>query len=203
MKRSLNEVTGYLKKAACGAGYGVGLSEDIARAGIALIESGQDGIAAVAQIMPDQAGTDLSRTALAGPSVFERLIGGEQEVRSDGVDAPLLVVGFALAAAREHQKGFRLSYPDGNFLLAGPDGFSGELPAANTGHAMVVTMADLDTIASGQPGFPKIRIKPCLDGVEVNEALLPLLKDWAMQTCVPASEASRLSGAGAGLTDND
>jgi hypothetical protein len=37
----------------------------------------------------------------------------------------------------------------------------------------------------------------------VPDALWAQLETWAAKTYVPASEASRLSGAGAGLTDND
>ncbi|MGX9357101.1 hypothetical protein ACS3SW_18605 [Roseobacteraceae bacterium S113] len=41
------------------------------------------------------------------------------------------------------------------------------------------------------------------DRLEMSDALLDVLSRHAHETYVPATEASRLSGAGAGLTDND
>ena len=49
--------------------------------------------------------------------------------------------------------------------------------------------------------------KPCsrapLRRIELPEGLVALMTDLAARTFVPETEASRLSGAGAGLTDND
>lgn len=57
-----------------------------------------------------------------------------------------------------------------------------------------------------------LRIEPCseapqvaskLGPFEVDAQTLDALNAWAAKTYVPATEASRLAGAGAGLTDND
>lgn len=46
-------------------------------------------------------------------------------------------------------------------------------------------------------------VKPATGAVEVNDGLWALLASFAAKTLVPATEASRIAGAGAGLSDND
>lgn len=62
----------------------------------------------------------------------------------------------------------------------------------------------LDVIASGLAHARGIgpEAKP-LGAREVGQPLWQALEIWAARTYVPATEASRLAGAGAGLTDND
>lgn len=198
MRRSLNEVSGDFRKAACGAGYPIGLAEDIARAGIALIEAGHDGVAAVASILPEAKGRELSETALNGPSLFECVLAGDKSAKLENVDAPALLSGFALAAARLYQCCFQLEFSDGTVLKVLPEGLSGAISPTGEAPGVCVT-----SLAKAEVDNTKVHSLTMTDGVEVNEALLPLVKRWAMETCVPASEQSRLSGAGAGLNDND
>ena len=55
--------------------------------------------------------------------------------------------------------------------------------------------------ASVDPQTPAAR--PCVLRIALSDALAQLLNRYAARTLVPESDASRISGAGAGLTDND
>ena len=199
MKRSLNEVTNAFRKAACGAGYPFGVAEDIARAGAALIMAGQDGAATIADILPAEKGLPFSQTALAGAAHFDCAAGGEDRVTLEAVDAPLLLVGFALASARQYGCSFRLTSGDIAFDVTPRgvcEGFSPDYHSGPVSVALLEGQIDVKPLVSGEAPVAG-------EGVEINEAAWPPINKWSMETCVPASEQSRLSGAGAGLTDND
>ncbi len=66
-----------------------------------------------------------------------------------------------------------------------------ELCAAISGHNITMSLR-----AGGHQAAPVAR-------VDVDDALWTRLNTMAQRTYVPATEASRLAGAGAGLTDND
>jgi len=199
MKRSLNEVTNEFRKAACGAGYPFGVAEDIARAGAALISAGYDGAAAVAEILPDKRGERLSQTALNATALFDCAAGGEGGVKMQSVDAPLILAGCALASARQYGCAFRLETRNGVFDVE-PAGLPDDYSRYTFDGSVSVTLAGqhgdiLHITANSEPLAGQ--------GVDINESVWPLIKQWSMATCVAASEQSRISGAGAGLNDND
>lgn len=87
----------------------------------------------------------------------------------------------------------------------------------NIGDAALVR-AYVEAIPLGLAGFAledgddtaRVILTPGADGppplperIELDDATLTALRDLGRRTEVPASDASRLSGAGAGLTDND
>ena len=82
------------------------------------------------------------------------------------------------------------------------------------GHAVLAVLAWRDLKAAGvdatlacevpQVLFDALCVHTLICGpFEVNEQVWDQLSDFAAKTLVPESDASRLAGAGAGLTDND
>lgn len=81
------------------------------------------------------------------------------------------------------------------------------LPADVPARAMIclaaargICLGEVSGKVQVQSGTP---IQAATGPQEVPEALWQKLEHWAAKTYVPATEASRIAGAGAGLTDND
>jgi|UPI0005951F6B hypothetical protein len=72
--------------------------------------------------------------------------------------------------------------------------------AARSGLNVSITWsgADATLVDTAQPASPRPR-----GPVDIDDTLWAALSTLAAKTYVPATEASRLAGAGAGLTDND
>lgn len=181
MRRSLNEIEVGLKKAAIGAGWQIGLAEDIGRATAILAGSGRDGVAAVlAELQKDQTailtiegkvakccGTPLIASSVAG---FDMLGAGVVDAVEFEMDADIdLLMAIAQVAQADQGAGFEV-------------------------HREV----DKITVRLGAQA-----IFPLSDGAEVAEDLWDQVTQLVAKTFVPASKNSRLSGAGAGMTDND
>lgn len=102
----------------------------------------------------------------------------------------------------------RLSHA--GFLL----GFIGQ--AREAGHQFALSPPDPDAGASDvlitcsagpdQPDWEQLkanRHRACQEGIETDEVAFQKVYTYSRAILVPETEASRLSGAGAGLTDND
>jgi hypothetical protein len=115
------------------------------------------------------------------------------------VAQPLLILPFAAAAAARFACGLTFRIDAAVFYL---DGARAEGPLSPLSAAMaerIVLSMDEDRPAAGvmmafNAGAPR---RPIPAGP------LARLETWVHRTYVPASAASRLAGAGAGLTDND
>ncbi len=210
MRHSLNEIEGVLRKAATGCGFPHGLAEDIGRAGAWLCARGRDGLGAgLAGVMAGRAAPGGmhydactrtfpdARVAWCGPSAVDLLQCAEagDMVRLTGIDAPLLLVGFAGLAVRD--TGISLRFSNGCDVLAGPGGLGmrGAMPSAGVDAALALTGAP----ERSRPGVSE----PLLDGIDADPALWAEALALAARTYVPASDASRATGAGAGDIDND
>ncbi|MEJ8569970.1 DUF3726 domain-containing protein [Microbaculum marinum] len=212
MRRSLNEIEVALRKAAVGAGLPFGQAEDIGEAGAWLCAHGHDGIgaclAALGGSRPEAAaairldGTSTvpeARVAWTGPSALDLLLADEElaEIAFTGIDAPLLLAGCAGVAAAAGGTCFDLRFPTGCTVSIGPGGLavSGPLPPAG---------ADAVLTRRGHAGSrPRTPQTSPAEGAEVGEAAWVEVLALAALTYVPASEASRATGAGAGDIDND
>lgn len=210
MRHSLNEIEMVLRKAAAGCGFPHGLAEDIGRAGAWLCAQGRDGLGAglagvaAGRAAPGGIHYDArekafadARVAWCGPSAVDLLqcVETGDMVRLTGIDAPLLLVGFAGLAARD--TGISLSFSNGCAVLVGPGGLDmrGAMPSAGADAALAVT---------GRPdrSGPGVH-EPSQDGIDIDAALWAEALALAARTYVPASDASRATGAGAGDIDND
>lgn len=215
MSHSLNEIEAMSKRAARGAGLSWGLAEEAAKGTRWLCSFGLPGTEMLADLLNLNDGLpaiDLSPTSLTGiwhaPSGrLSPLIAGAAlsdcavqlqgagRVEMINVSLPLLLVPFVGGAA------LRLGVPvavewddvcltsDGRQLRV--QGTSKSLEVRQASKVVVSTPADL----TGQ-------MEPGLRG-NVSKDSWAQLGSFAHRTYAPATEDSRLRGAGAGLNDND
>ncbi len=205
---SLNEIETTIRRAATGAGWAYGLAEDAGRAAAWLAGRGLDGVgvalaslergpaSVVAARSP--AGWHLTgaRAAAVGPAGLDLLAasGPGAGVTLEAVDEPLLLVGFAGVAARARGCDFLLECAGMTVAQISGTGveWRGVLPAGAESLRLL-----------HRPGEVSEGAGAATAGVEVSDALWARALAAAARSYVPASEASRLRGAGAGLTDND
>ena len=216
MNASLNEIENLCKKAARGAGLSWGVAEEAGRAARWLSGNGLDGPALLAeqlrlddgcaysQITPDMSTECWERAGrsmcplISGVTLSDHayLLRENGRILLGKVTHPQLLMPFASAAARQLGIALQLSWqgcilefsPGGEAVLIQPDNFASPLvegvscicirTASGTGRAL---SGSIPTLA-----------KSVQDYLDV----------LAARTYVPASEVSRLSGAGAGLSDN-
>ncbi|MDC0658091.1 DUF3726 domain-containing protein [Leisingera sp. SS27] len=209
MSYALNEVEATAKRAARGAGYNWGLAEEAAKATRWLCAQGLDGTAVLAGLLEAGYAADLSAHVpqslqgewqagaplcplATGAAVSDCAAGLKQAPLELGsVSQPAMVLPFAALAAR--QTGTCITV-EGKGFQAVTDGFQlqceGTLPDA----------ADRLTIrAAGNIAQPN----PSCTRAEPEESVWATLNRYAHKTYAPATEESRLLGAGAGLSDND
>lgn len=202
---SLNEVDATAKKAARGAGYPWGLAEEAARATRWLCAQGQDGCGALAGLLcitdsqvdafaPARSGTgwvgdgpvcpiqmgaalaDFASDLKAGP------------VHVPPVRAPRLLLPFLAVIAEIMETSVEANWNSGTVTVAQGAEMMGDLPDP--------CRLTLSLTAAAIPSRAVLRV-------------VPKPEDWAMlttfahRTYAPATAASRLKGAGAGLSDND
>lgn len=212
---SLNEIDVSAKRAARGVGLPWGLAEEAGKAarwlcarGLAgvsvlvplLLDDQQQPVAALAPITGDAwtpAGAYLcpliTGAALAddsGEIVRRRTI-----VLHD-LRAPLLLLPFVSRLARQEGTALRYDWGQGRANLA-PDG------AAEVSGDILTQHCETAEIAVGGEAHFSNPLREGFEPVGVDAAFWEKLQKLAALTYVPASEHSRLAGAGAGLSDND
>lgn len=208
MNRSLNEIEATAKRAARGGGYSWGLAEEASKAVRWLSSRGQDGVAALAVLLdkgfartadhrPHTPGevwhsdadlcpiatgaflSDCARNLRSGPITMQR------------VAVPLLILPFAANAASELNCCVSVEI-DGH--VAATDGDNLICPDGLPEFAERITVHPSETAPSWRPRGAQMSPDP--DSWNRLAAL-------AHRTYAPATEESRLRGAGAGLSDND
>ena len=210
MTYSLNEVEATAKRAARGAGYSWGLAEEAGKAVRWLCARDLDGCAALARLLgefngareadwtpmteDDQWRAPSGRLCplLAGAAVSDRantLQSGNISLAA--LAAPVLVIPFAASCARRLQEVVSIDFPHVHIATDG-DALSvdGRIP---------VTVDEMAVAIGGEITAPQprcSRASPAQDTWQV-------LNRFAHRTYAPATDESRLTGAGAGLSDND
>ena len=178
MMRALNEIGGMVLKAGRGAGVPLGHCEDLSRAAIYLAAT-------------DAAAFDCVPRSLVGPfPAADVLITGDTAVVQNAravMAGPVAVdcLRAGLATVRLEQ----IDEPMVIFALCAAMGV-GVTHRFDAGDLILAPDA---TTPAPAPVGP----------VTIAQAAWDVLNDLAARTYVPATEASRLAGAGAGLTDND
>jgi len=202
----MNEVEALARKAARGAGFSWGLAEEAGRAVRWLASVSLPGPETLAtRLERGSCGTPLIKgavwTAEAGPLC--PLIAGaaladraEAVAYGDGgtlrqVAEPLLLVPFVAAIAAQTGTALRVDWPEGAFAFA-----------ADARGASVSLTGPADVRVSAGTG-PDLPLLACQLRYVMPAATSDLLAAYAHRTYAPDTEASRLSGAGAGLSDND
>ena len=211
MTYSLNEIEAHAKKAARGGGYDWGVAEEAGKAVRWLASHGLPGAEALAVHLELQANDGPPQTldgdwssatgalcplttGIALNDCADRLMVDQQQIMRN-VTQPLLVVPFAAWAALHIKAPLTVAWDNVQATTNGYDlyieGPDDELNAARTS-ALHCRMAQGDHPLAP----PKSR-------GDVGTDVWARLNAFAQRTCAPATEASRLLGAGAGVTDND
>lgn len=219
MTWSLGEIEAETRKAVRGAGLPWGIAEEAGKALRWLAARGCDGLPALAGLLeahdrgavaaqvavdPDGRwhGGDKPLCPLClGASLADHA--GRLPIAAGAVLAPLLLVPFAARAAQGGGQALALSLscPAGTVLV----GASGE-PAGTIGALAVDAVANMRCErAAPAPSAPApSATAPVSPGrCPIDPAGWARIAAFAHRTYVPASEASRQRGAGAGLIDND
>lgn len=211
MTWSLNEIEALSRKAARGAGYSWGLAEEAGRAVRWLEARGLPGAEALASHLNSVDGRDLSTLApdaeswsvpggtacpiLAGTMLADGLAGDRTDpLPLADLGTPLLLLPFLAWMAEARGQPVGLSHTGGAVTLAVDGNLSGSAAAIGSGSATVTV--EFDPQPAGQPVSEGLRSACTTETVAALSA-------FAHRTYAPATEESRLAGAGAGLTDND
>lgn len=209
MTFSLNEVEATAKRATRGAGYAWGVAEEAAKATRWLCAQGFDGPAILAQLLRREFAPGLEHHV---PEVQNGMWTGEQDlcplmtgtalsdsptalsqgaVSVSNVAAPLLLLPFVATMAKKRKTILEVTI-DG--VSAKTDGIHLNCEDFGTDRADRVVITEADHIQSARSMHSRAAPDP--------EAW-QLLNTVAHRTYAPATEESRLLGAGSGLSDND
>ncbi|PUA45145.1 DUF3726 domain-containing protein [Pseudomonas protegens] len=217
MHASLNEIESLCKKAARGAGLSWGLAEEAGKAARWLSAHGLDGPGVLAQQLQENDGCayaqlapDVSAEPWQGPghalcpliagatlSDHAHLLRHNGDIELRHVAHPQLLLPFASSIARQLGMWLELSWEACRLRFA-PTGEAWLIQAQSLGAASTAQVR----CASVPPAEP---LGKALVGKipELGDSPQHDLDHLAARTYVPASEASRLLGAGAGLSDNN
>ncbi len=217
MNRSLNEIESLARCAARGAGMSWGLAEEAGKAVRWLSAAGWPGGAALAALLAAEDGADAA-------ALCPDLVGGRWRARggllcpiatgaalSDRAAAlamgggvtlgpvarPILLVPFLAAAADATGARLRIVWPGIAIACGG-----GETRAA-VDDPEALTAARAEEAAIGHGDAPGAETIAHAWRGDIDEATAHALSEFARRTYAPATPERRLSGAGAGLSDND
>ena len=210
MNLSLNEVEALAKKATRGAGYPWGLAEEAAKATRWLCERDVDGCSELAGLLEQSDGSDLSHWSpvdegttwvprgkklcpiITGAALSDRANDlRSAELRIKRVEHPLLLAPFAGWSARHLETTVALAWDETVVCTDGHDLSIEGSASDGSGDVTVLTGGDM-----ARPNQRRTRSEP-------RSGDFDALNRFAQKTYAPATEESRLKGAGAGLSDND
>lgn len=211
MTHSLNELESLLKKAAVGAGFPVGHAVAIAAAGVWLARRGIPVCEVVVrtiaggmgdcQVVRDKGGATFqpARAGMAGPPAIDLLLAdvGDETATLQDVDEPVLLLGLAGVAGKANQVGFAIASTEGDIVV--------DDVAAMPSPDWIVAAKRRMTLRllTDRPPSRETDLASRYDPMACGDSGWEALEALAYKTYVPASDQSRISGAGAGLTDND
>lgn len=223
MQLSLNQVEQTSRKAVRGAGLDWGLAEDAGRAVRWLEMAGLPGMASLQELLGAVDHADLFSLALqpgeagwisqavpmspllVGPAIADHLWLARSDDRQPeiilvNIAFPLLCAGYAGVAAAQSGCPLVLRW-EGQTLNITPNGMTlnsdDQQPGQPFATRMTVRLGD----SAERACLPQVRLKA--GSRQINARVLAALAVYAGKTCVQATDASRMAGAGAGLNDND
>lgn len=216
MSHSLNEIEAHAKRAARGAGLSWGMAEEAAKAARWLASHDLAGPALLSEVLTQNDGLTHAQVApatldgewrapagdlcplAAGAALndcAERLVAG-QPIEMTNVSYPLLILPFAAWVALHINQPVRVIWQDVQIDTDG-DGIWVQGPQSRINTAKVATLFCQPT--TGRQDAPS---HPGQRG-DVAPDIWARLNTFAQRTYAPATDASRLLGAGAGVSDND
>jgi len=209
MSLSLNEAESLAKTAARGAGLSWGMAEEAAKATRWLAARGVDACDPLVALLfrhdeeghaqtgpqalgPDWQGPEGWLCPVACGAVLSDL-GAEVQfpLTLRRVALPIFLLPFAARLTKDHGRPIVLSW-DGGEALTDDNTFTFHGPPP---------MSDV-TLRLGDPALAPATC-PRQTRTDTDQMILVSLGIYAARTRAPATEQSRLAGAGAGLTDND
>lgn len=226
VRYSLNEIEASSRKAARGAGMPWGLAEEAGKATRWLAARGLPNVSLLLTLLRENDGKpyELLRPEsldrlwhaaggilcpiIAGSAlndVAERISGGETFVLN-GVSCPALVLPVLGRAAKYLERGFQVTWRNGNeaaCISILPDRLylnAVELDGLATAYSEEVRVSGITPDAALPQGT---LITRRVRGVPLEDRHWSGLQAFAARTYVPATEESRLRGAGAGVKDED
>jgi hypothetical protein len=209
MSYALNEVEATAKRAARGAGYSWGLAEEASKATRWLCAKGIDGSAVLAGLLeagyaaklPAHVPQSLDGDWLAEAPLCPLATGAALSdcaarlqvltLAIGPVSQPAMILPFAALAAR--QLGACVTV-EGDGFQAVTDGTRLQCEGTLPNEAARLTIRAAGSLSNPYPTCTR---------AEPEEAAWAVLNRFAHKTYAPATEESRLLGAGAGLSDND
>lgn len=184
---SLGEITATGRKAAKGAGYSWGMADEAGRATAWLWEHGIDGISALADLLDH--GTPDTCPIHQGVAFCDAPPVGTVQLQE--LHSPILLLSFAAELSKITKKSYCLSIGNGRYST-NHEGMYCETPLTDPAQTAALSQQPV----TGERLLPVSR-RPA------PEQAWTRLEAWEHKTYAPATEASRLAGAGAGLSDND
>jgi len=216
MNVSFNEIDVLSKRAARGAGLSWGMAEEAGKATRWLMAYGFPGLEILLDVLHHNdslRGKDATPVSIdgiwqapagnlcpmvAGTILCDRTekITVKQDVIFGSVLQPLALAPFVATAAGISGGVFELNWDDVTMVIGARD--------------VSMTSADINLTNRSAENVRCRRVRQaicdpikCVTSCSADAQAWAGLSDFAHRTFAPASEASRLSGAGAGLTDND
>lgn len=189
---SLNEVEVMATKAANGAGRPWGLAQEAGMAAARLEAVGLAGARCLLRLIEATDGeTNLAgRCPVLEGAHLSDLGGADLPVTFDAMHQPLLLAPFLMQTGGDAT----LAWPDCAVEVSSR-GIT--ISGSNSCPASPVQVR-IEPAAAASPSM-----RPGTGAVDIADEIWEALGRFAHRTYVPATEASRLKGAGAGLTDND
>lgn len=216
MAVSQNEIEVMGKRAARGAGLSWGLAEEAGKTARWLSSRGLPGPEQLAEILTRNDGkpyVELAPVSLEGvwcapsdrlcPLITgavlcdhaNRIAGGVQ-IKLGPVAQPLLLAPYAAAVAKMTNTAVELAWGD-TVLIFTADGYAIE------GDGKTLTARKADGVLCRRVCDARVGLADYVPGRSVDAETWGRLAAFAQRTFAPATEASRLTGAGARLIDND
>ncbi|MFX0542521.1 DUF3726 domain-containing protein [Roseovarius sp. S4756] len=213
MSWSLSEIEGLARKAARGSGFSWGMAEEAGKAVRWLAGIGLPGPEALAEFLEAHdrtphaqmrpADTDLDTWTAAGGVICPISAGAalcdlaqndapSRDIRIETCAYPLLLLPFVRAAAEDGEQAERMIWDGGEFAFA-----------ADVRGAVTVPMAPLGDVRVEHGMNDTLPLPGCQLRYDLADAPAARLAALAARTYAPDTEQSRISGAGAGLSDND
>ena len=216
MAFSQNEIEAMCKRAARGAGLSWGIAEEAGKAARWLSAHDLPGPEALAEILTRNDGksyddlvpisvenTWRARSGhlcplISGAALSDRaaLLAGGHPIKLGPTSLPLLIAPYAAGAARQSDGQLDLTW-SGVVMTISAERVSID------GDFAAVTVRGTEAVTCALSARSVNSVLTTTRGQTIDAETWSRLSAFAQRTFAPATEASRLSGAGAGLADND
>jgi hypothetical protein len=192
MSHSLNEFEALCKKAAKGSGLYWGHAEEAGRAARLLSRSGIDHGSLLLVALTN---FDENCSLWIGPALCDTGLDLQLESELQKVCAPGLLLAFLTLMVSDNDTCLEIEWADFKASISVAGIFCDKLDTATVELAERVVIRQVKSVSGA--------LLPVYSRAEIPQSTIKKLLELAGRTYAPATEASRLAGAGAGLNDND